>query len=314
MRIEVLGSFDGKNGLRIRDIPSVKINDDGVEFTEVPAMIKVSSELSKTGKPYITFLGNEGCQNLKSYLATRLNTGDKLNPDSPVISTLDGEGFLYSTKIGQLVRDVMRSSGLPQRPYVWRSFFASRAMLAEKKGLSRDSLRFLMGHSGSMLDRYTLHKVLSEDMVNELKSGYESALEYLETTFEPKKARDYFTEAYRQLAIDLYSVPEEELIGKNTEEISKVMKEHSTISKDPLLDTVLELIEVPYEQAKLLSRTQLIDLLIPSLMIQPSGGQAPKKQLIVLKKDVPSYLEKGYIIDQPFDDSSVVMLEPNHKE
>ena len=162
-----------------------------------------------------------------------------------------------------------------------------------------------------MLDRYTLHKVLSEDMINELKNGYSSALEYLETTFEPKKARDFFLESYRQLAIDLYSVPEEELIGKNTEEISKVMKEHSTISKDPLLDTVLDLINVPPEQAKLLTHTQLIDLLFQTF---GGNGKAQRKQLIVLKKDVPSYLERGYTIDQPFDDSSVVMLEPpgNH--
>ena len=311
IRLEVIGTFNGENGLRIRDIPSIKIDDGKVEFTEIPAMIKVSSELSKTGNSYFSFIGGEGCQNLKAYLDSRFNNGEKLSEDSPVIATLDGQKFIYTSKLGELIRQVMRSSGLPQRPYVWRSYFASRSMLAEKKGLSRDSLRFLMGHTGTMLDRYTLHKVLSEDMVNELRTGYESALEYLETTFEPKKARDFFLESYRQLAIDLYSVPEEELIGKSTEEISEIMRKHSTISKDPLLDTVLDLINVPYEQAKLLSRTQLIDLLIPSLMIQSSGGQAPKKQLIVKKSEVPSYLERGYSIEMVFDETSVIMLEPS---
>ena len=67
VRPEVLGNLRGTDGLRIGDIPDLRIDEDGVTFDVVPAQIIVRKELSKARNRYFTFLGAEGCDYLKAY-------------------------------------------------------------------------------------------------------------------------------------------------------------------------------------------------------------------------------------------------------
>ncbi|MHB8566958.1 MAG: hypothetical protein ACYC7D_12275 [Nitrososphaerales archaeon] len=57
-RPEVQGNKNGTEGLRIGDIPDLKISDDGMEvlFAQIPAQVVVRALISKTREQYFTFL------------------------------------------------------------------------------------------------------------------------------------------------------------------------------------------------------------------------------------------------------------------
>ena len=71
VRIGVLGDYKGVDGLKIKDIPDLKI-DGEITFLKIPAQVIVREELSKSGKKYFTFLGQEGCMYLENYLIERI--------------------------------------------------------------------------------------------------------------------------------------------------------------------------------------------------------------------------------------------------
>ena len=56
VRVEVLGNYNGKDGLRIGDFPEIKIERGLVRFEQKPALTVVRKELSKAGHQYFTFL------------------------------------------------------------------------------------------------------------------------------------------------------------------------------------------------------------------------------------------------------------------
>ena len=85
LRPETLGSYRGENGLKLSDIKEIRIGKDKIEFDKMPVQITVRPELSKARHQYFTFLSEEGCIYLKEYLNERINTGEKLNPESPLI-------------------------------------------------------------------------------------------------------------------------------------------------------------------------------------------------------------------------------------
>ena len=65
---EVLGNFEGAEGLRIADMEDLRIEGDKVSFAKVPAKINVRWQLSKNRKKYFTFLPEEGCHAVKEHL------------------------------------------------------------------------------------------------------------------------------------------------------------------------------------------------------------------------------------------------------
>lgn len=87
IRPQVLGLADRSDGLCLKDLPELVIEDNGkkVRFAKMPAMVIVRQTLSKTRNKYVTFLIEEGCQHLLRYFEQRISTGERLGPDSPVI-------------------------------------------------------------------------------------------------------------------------------------------------------------------------------------------------------------------------------------
>ncbi len=185
VRIGVLGDYEGNDGLKIKDIEGLKIEDDKVIFEKIPAMVKVRKELSKTGKPYFTFLGPEGCSYLENYLIERIRSGEELGPDSAVI-TAAKLGFRNKQHITSInVGDVIRNAGFNLRPYVLRAYFSSRLLMAQDERLiTRDYRSFFMGHSGDIESRYSVNKGrLTEDMIESMREAYKRrSLKFLETT------------------------------------------------------------------------------------------------------------------------------------
>ncbi len=185
LRIEVLGNYLGDDGLRLKDLPEVQIKDGIVELGKIPTMIVVRKELSKARHQYFTFLSEEGCEYLKDYLDERMRQGEKLTPESPIMTPKQKmKPFIRGINIGDLIRDPMRKAGFQWRPYVLRSYFDTQLMLAESKGLVlRDYRAFWMGHKGDIENRYTTNKQnLPEQVIEDMREAYRRSQEFLQTT------------------------------------------------------------------------------------------------------------------------------------
>jgi hypothetical protein len=211
LRPEVLGTFLGTDGLLTGDLPDLVIKDGAIEFTRMPAMVRVRSGLSKARHDYFTFLSSEGCEYLKAYLEIRLRRGEPLTNTSPVITPkIAKKAFIRTTNIGDMVRKAIRKAGFPWRPYVLRSYFATQMMLAESKGkVIRDYRQFFMGHKGDIEAVYTLNKrVLPPDVVEQMRDSYAKAQQYLQT-IETSRERDIVAEFKTQLLLVAGFKPEE---------------------------------------------------------------------------------------------------------
>jgi hypothetical protein len=86
-RIEILGNYDGSDGLRLRDFPEVVVDNPAktVTFQNTPAMFVVRAPISKARHQYFSFLCDEGCIYLREYLEQRMRDGEALGPDSPIV-------------------------------------------------------------------------------------------------------------------------------------------------------------------------------------------------------------------------------------
>jgi hypothetical protein len=226
LRIETLGNYEGTDGLRIKDFPEMKIENGEVIYEKVPTMIVVRRELSKGGHQYFTFLSEEGCEYLKDYLESRLKEGEKLTPNSPILTPkVTPKPFIRSTNIGDMIRAAIRKAGFKWRPYVLRAYFDTQLMLAESKGMVlRDYRQFWMGHKGDIENRYTTNKCrLPEGVIEDMREAYKRSQEYLQTRVEEtseEKLRQAFIKqllliaGFKQKeidAMDLATMSDEEL-------------------------------------------------------------------------------------------------------
>ena len=198
VRLEVLGNYDGSDGLRLSDFPELQIQDETVSFQKVPTLVRIRRELSKTGYPYFTFLGQEGCDYVRAFIEKRFHDtyirwskkGEKkeiVGMQSPlIVPAKAAPDFVTTVNIGDLMRKPMRLAGNTNRPYVLRSYFATKAMQAEARGFQRDWRVFMMGHKGDIEHIYTLNKNhLRPDLIEQMREGYRAALPFLETSRQP---------------------------------------------------------------------------------------------------------------------------------
>jgi hypothetical protein len=194
VRPQVLGDTMGENGLELRDLPELEINGNRVNFTKIPTLVVVRPELSKAKHRYLTFLGPEGCEYLKTYLENRIAQGETLGPKSPIIVFKKGYGEtgyretsrtnLHVTRktLTKEIRTAMRPK-YTWRPYVLRAYFDTQLLIAENNGKIAHAYRqFFMGHRGDMEARYTTNKGrLPEELIEDMRNAYTKSLEYLET-------------------------------------------------------------------------------------------------------------------------------------
>lgn len=236
LRPEVLGNFDGTDGLRIKDVPDLELERNEVYFTQMPAMVRVRSALSKKGHEYFTFLSEEGCQYLKGYLDLRMRAGERLSGESAVVTPKTArKSFITTVNIGDIVRKAIRKAGHPWRPYVLRSYFATQMMLAESKGLIiRDYRTFFMGHKGDIEAVYTLNKKrLPPDVVEQMRDGYTKAQRFLRTA-APFEKEDVTRAFKRQLLLVAGFKPEE----IKDEHLELADEEFQTLVRDRLVSAV----------------------------------------------------------------------------
>jgi len=173
---------NGAKALQLRHLPDLILKPTS-HFVKVPFQIAVPEELSKTGKGYITFGGQEVAGLLLSHFKERRH----LNPESYVIT---GERRDYldvpitRATLSQALRLGMKKvmpEGVHWRPYVLRSYFSTQLYLAEGRGLiTRDLREEMMGHT-DVSSRYNVGKKWTEDMLREARETYSKCSPFLET-------------------------------------------------------------------------------------------------------------------------------------
>lgn len=133
VRPEVIGNFDGTDGLRISDLMDVKIDGGKVEILKTPVRIRLRTSLSKNNREYYTFLSKEGCIYLREYLEQRIKD---LKNNSPLIIPSQGnKTFLATDFVSRFIKDAITKSGFDWRPYILRRYFVTALALAESKGM-----------------------------------------------------------------------------------------------------------------------------------------------------------------------------------
>jgi integrase len=201
LRPQSIGNHDGSDGLTLKDLPELKIENGNVVFEKVPTMVVVRATLSKARHKYFTFLSSEGCTYLKEYLEERVRGGEKLKPESPLLAHERREfakkPFMITRKITHLIRRCMRKAGVYKRPYVLRAYFDTNMIIAESKGkISHPYLQFLMGHKGDIEARYSTNKgVLPPNMVEDMRKCYRECEPFLCTTSPPLEQSSVVKEA-----------------------------------------------------------------------------------------------------------------------
>jgi integrase len=201
LRLQGLGNYTGYDGLRMRDLPELKIKGSDVSFEKIPTMVVVRSALSKARHQYFTFLTEEACNYLKDYLEERLRDGEQLTPDSAIVKPkVAQKPFIRTVNIGDMMRLAIRSAGLPWRPYVLRCYFDTMLMLAESKGLVlRDYRQFWMGHKGDIENRYTTNKQrLPESVVEDMRAAYARSEEFLQTGVKEETSEEKLRGSFRK--------------------------------------------------------------------------------------------------------------------
>jgi len=184
---------DGAPALQLRHLPDLILKPEP-HFAKVPFVIQVPKELSKTGKSYVTFGGQELADALLAYLKTRSN----LTPDSFVLTGKLSRRDPTSEEVVEFEKEPVQSftlnealtlgikkvvpDGVRWRPYVARAYFSTQLHLAEGRGLiSRELRECFMGHDVGTGGTYNVGKAWSEDMLEQARATYAKCLPLLET-------------------------------------------------------------------------------------------------------------------------------------
>jgi len=191
LRPGVLGNHNGTDGLTMKDLPDIIIQQGLARCIQSPARIIIRKTLSKARHQYLTFLTSEGVKKLLAYLNDRIVKGDALNAESPIIApdatykTFRGgntsKKFLPTRRICYEIRRTFRPRFL-WRPYVLRAYFDTQLLIAESRGkIAHDFRVFFMGHKGTIEAKYTTNKgILSIALINEMKEAFNRSEEFLD--------------------------------------------------------------------------------------------------------------------------------------
>ncbi|WP_179365099.1 site-specific integrase [Nitrosarchaeum sp. AC2] len=191
LRPEVIGNHDGTEGLRIKDLPDIVIHQGTVKCIDTPNRIIVRRELSKTRHQYFTFSTSLATKKIIAYLNDRLECGESLNGDSPVVApdyiykTNRGKNnnkpFLPTRQISREIRNTLRPK-FKWRPYNLRCYFDTQLLISESRGkIAGDFRSFFMGHKATIEQRYTTNKgILPEIMMKEMRDAFSRSEELLD--------------------------------------------------------------------------------------------------------------------------------------
>ncbi|MDH3517219.1 MAG: hypothetical protein OEM44_10485 [Nitrosopumilus sp.] len=267
IRPQVMGNYDGTDGLKLADLPDLVIELDGksISFAHVPAMVTVRASLSKTKNKYFTFLPSEGCKYVLGYLRKRISDGEKLTLHSPVISLKQGyhsrrrykiqnqSSFITTPRITSDIRKAIWSI-TKVRPYVLRAYFDTQLLLAESHGKMTHAYRqFFMGHKGDIEARYTTNKGrLTDEMIADMRRTYSESQQFLCTVNSDNNS----AQNKKEMLLDMWR-EQAKLYGIDPVKI-KIEKQRITDTKDiKKFDTEQETNAIRQEIMKAMSVPQV---------------------------------------------------------
>jgi len=175
----------------MKDLEDIVIHRGRIKCINTPCKIIVRRELSKAGHQYFTFATSSCVKYLIAYLNDRLESGEPLNGDSPVIApdyvyktnrgNNNGKPFLPTRRISREIKKVL----LPRftwRPYNLRCFFDTQLLVSESRGkIAGDFRAFFMGHRASIEQRYTTNKgILPDILMKEMRNAFKRSEELLD--------------------------------------------------------------------------------------------------------------------------------------
>jgi integrase len=280
LRPETLGNYRGTDGLRLHDLPDLRIKGKTIVFDKLPAQVVVRPELSKSGRRYFTFIGPEAAEYVKAYLEERMRGGERLSDESDVIAPAwSKKAFLTSINVSDAIRKAIRAAGFRSRPYVLRAYFDTQLLLAESKGKMTHAYRaFFMGHVGDIEARYTTNKGrLPPDLVEDMRDAYRRSLPFLETA-KPTDREAELKAAFRRQMLLVAGLEEKE-IGK--------------MDLDRMSDAELQRI--------------VRDRLVGVSGESRNGSIVTSKQTVVPLTAVETYLEQGWEWVSPLPDARAVL-------
>jgi hypothetical protein len=196
LRPEVLGHPRYEDGLKLGDLPELDI--ETLEFNVTPPQVIVRRELSKAGHTYRTFLTPSTCRDIHVYLKRRRDLGEELKHESPLVAVASSHrkkgqhmvqgrtsGHIVSAVVSRDIRKAMRPT-YNWRPYVLRSYFSTRLLLAVSEGTLDNNYRiYWMGHTGNMSATYSTNKArLPDDLVENMRAAYQRCVPYLFMGFQ----------------------------------------------------------------------------------------------------------------------------------
>ena len=239
LRPHTLGNHNGSDGLMLKDLPEVKIENGEIKFEKIPTMIAVRSGLSKARHKYFTFLPSEGCTYLKEYLEERMRAGEKFTHETSLIgherARASVKPFLPTRKISHLIRQSMRIAGVRKRPYVLRAYAETELIIAESKGkISHPYLQFIAGHKGDIEARYSTNKgALPPDMIEGMRNCYKECEILLTTMAQPLEqlsiVKEVKIEALKSIAKSLLGIDLLEVKVAKEKELGKELNSEETI-------------------------------------------------------------------------------------
>ncbi len=237
IRPQVMGNYDGTDGLMISDIEGLHVYPDGtVKFDHIPAKITVRHSISKAGHQYFTNLPKVGCDALAGYIKKRIHNNEVITEQSPIITVACGHNtrrngskkkFLVTSSISKCIREAF-GCVIKDRPYVLRAYFDTNLLIAENRGKIAHAIRqFLMGHKGDMEAKYTTNKqTLPDALLKEIDMAYLQSLPYLlqeEQQPNEKSKKEMFLEMWRDQA---------KLYGIDPDKLQVAEKQRTTITDD----------------------------------------------------------------------------------
>ncbi len=245
VRPAVLGSYRAEGGLTLADLPDLKLGEK-TTLAEVPFLVRVPAELSKTRVSYLTFGSSQLASTLLAYLSERREDGERLSAVSPVLAVRSTRGiatfhrkearfvrgFVTTKAVVEEVGEALRLTapeGVRWRPYVLRAYCSTRLLMAEGAGkITRDLREAILGHDLGISGRYTLGKTWGEDLLRDGRAAYKRAEPYLLTNGSVTDSSEAVTRALR-LLLTARGVPAEkleglDLAGKSDEEIVALLK------------------------------------------------------------------------------------------
>ena len=302
-REEVLGDIEAENGIKLRDLPEMKIENNKVDFTAMPTRVTVRANLNKSRHQYETFLNEHGCNYLKQYLEWRMSEktvriakgGKKktippeiLSPESPVVTPerLSVGKFLTSNQISGIIKKAIVAAGFNWRPYVFKAFFAENMTSAERKRTIIEEDRvWWMGHKGSIETVYTKNnKHLNPGKLTELREAY-------------KQASDLYLTPHRATYVPL------EQAGNELKRL--YLAEYGRMTDDEI-GKLGDLTNYSFPQL-----TEIVEKTKPPA--RREQGKLPQQQIMIpVRKinEINRYLKKGYRIGKEYSNRQVVLELP----